>query len=97
MNETLNTEIRNTITEIKHSSNEMRNTLNGMNSRMKEAEEQISDIGDRVMESNQAEQEREKLHKTRTGNSVTLSNVITFVLLRFPEEEEERKGDRKLN
>lgn len=31
-----------------------------MNSRMEEAEEQISDTEDRVMENNQAEQKREK-------------------------------------
>ena len=34
--------------------------LNGMNSRMKEAEEQISDLDNRVMDRNHAEQKREK-------------------------------------
>jgi len=52
-----------------------------MNSRIEEAEEQISDLEDRVMENNQAEQKKE-LCKTRIdlGNSVIPSNVITFVL-----------------
>ena len=34
--------------------------LDGMNSRLEEAEEGIRDLEERVMESNQAEQEREK-------------------------------------
>ena len=37
----------------------MKNTLEGMNSKLEEVE-QISDLEVRVMESNQAEQEREK-------------------------------------
>ena len=39
----------------------MRNMLDGMNSRMEEAEERISDLEDRVMETNQAKQNREKI------------------------------------
>ena len=57
--------------------------LDGMNSRLEEAEEQINDVRDRVMENNQAEQKREKeFWNTRIdfGNSVTPSNTITFVL-----------------
>ena len=38
MSETLNTEIRNNIAEIKGSINEMRNMLDGMNSRLEKAE-----------------------------------------------------------
>ena len=48
----------NSITEIK-------NTLDGINSRLEEVEEGISDLGTRVVESNQAEQEREKEKKKR--------------------------------
>ena len=44
--------MNNSITEIK-------NTLDEINGRL-EAAEQISDLEDRVMESNQAEKEREK-------------------------------------
>ena len=61
----------------------MRNILDGMNSSMDEAEEQIDDLEDRVMESSQAEQKREKkLYKMRIDleNSVTLSNIIIFIL-----------------
>ena len=38
----------------------MKDMFDGMNSRMEEAEEQVSDLEDSVMESNQAEQDREK-------------------------------------
>jgi len=39
ISETLNTEIRNNIAEIKGSIGEMRNTFDGMNNRLGEAEE----------------------------------------------------------
>jgi len=59
---TLNKEIENikkNKSEMKNSVNEIKNTLEGINSRLKEAE-QIGDMDDRVMENNQAEEEREK-------------------------------------
>ena len=49
--------MKNSITEI------LENTR-GINSRLKEAEEWISDMEDRVMERNQAEEEREKTIKS---------------------------------
>ena len=49
--------MKNSITEI------LENTR-GINSRPKEAEEWISDMEDRVMERNQAEEEREKTIKS---------------------------------
>ena len=55
MNEILNTEIKNNISEIQISMNEMRKMLDGMNSRIQEAEEQISGLEDRVKQINQAE------------------------------------------
>lgn len=63
MSEILNTGIRNSKAELKGSINEMRNTLDGMNSMMEKGEEQINDLKDRVLESNQAEQERRKYAK----------------------------------
>lgn len=38
----------------------MKNTLEGINSRLNDAEEQISDLEDRVMEIAQSEQQKEK-------------------------------------
>lgn len=65
---------------MQSSVNEIRNTLEAMNSRLEEAEKQINDLEDKVMESNDAER-KEKLCKKRTdlGNSVTPSNVVTFI------------------
>ena len=60
----LNTEIRNNKGEIKGSINKTRNMLDRINSRLEKAEEEINDLEeDRVMESNQAEQKREKGEK----------------------------------
>ena len=56
MSENLNTETMNNIAEIKDSVNEIRNMLIVMKSRIEEAGEQIRDPKDRLMESNQAEQ-----------------------------------------
>ena len=43
---------------MKNSITEIKNTLEGVNSRLEEAKEWISNLEDRVTESNQAEQER---------------------------------------
>ena len=61
LTETLNKEIENiNQSEMKNSITEIKNTLHGRNSRLEEAEEWISDLEDRVMESNQAEQRTDK-------------------------------------
>jgi len=68
---------------VKNIINEIKNTLDGMNSRLEEAEEWISDLEDRLVGSNQAEQVREKKimeNENDVGNSVTPSSVITFSL-----------------
>ena len=60
INKTFNTEINKKQSEMKNTITEIENTLDGINGR-REAEEQISsDLEDRVMESNQAEQMRKK-------------------------------------
>ena len=48
------------IAKIKDLINERINTFDGINSKVEEAEQQISDLEDRVIESNQAEQKRKK-------------------------------------
>ena len=71
--------------------------LDGMNSRLEEAEERINDLRDRVMESNQSEQKREKKlcnMRTDLGNSVTPSNIITFVLQESREKKKEKRGQK---
>lgn len=62
--ETLNAVIRNNTAEIKCSINEMRNILDGMSSRMEETKEQMSDLEDRVMESNLNKRRKKDLSKT---------------------------------
>ena len=56
--------------------------LDRMKSRMEEAQEQINDLEDRVMESNQDDKRKKRImqNKNRYGNSVTPSNIITFIL-----------------
>lgn len=57
----------------------MRNTLDGMSNSLEE-HKQTNNLEDRAMESNQAE--KKELHKTRTDleNSMTPSNIVTFIL-----------------
>ena len=52
-----------------------------MNSNLEEAEEQINDLEDRVMESSEAEEDKEELSNARIDlrHSVTPSNVKTFI------------------
>lgn len=69
--------------------------LDGMNSKLEEAEEWINDLEYRVMESNQAEQKREKriMHsKNRLrgqSDSIKCNNIL---LIAVPEEEENGVG-----
>ena len=52
-----------------------------MHSKLEEAEEQINDLEDKVMESSEAEEDKEELSNARIdlGNTVTPSNVKTFI------------------
>ena len=67
---------------------------------MKEMEEQISELEDRVMESNQAEQKRERKELCKTkidlGNSVSLSTIITFILWEAQEKKRERGAKKSI-
>ena len=60
---------------MKNSITEIKNTLKGINSRLEEAEEQISDLKDRVRESSQAEQEREKIIIKKENRLRELSDI----------------------
>ena len=68
------------------------NTLEGINSRLEDAEEQISDLEDRVMESNQAEQQKGKGIKkeNQLRNLATSSSVLTLILQGCQKEREKR-------
>ena len=83
--------------ELKNKQTEMNNTLEGTNSRIIEAEEQISDLEDRMVEIIAAEQniekkKKKKKHKTEDNlrdlwDNIKLTNIHS---LGFPEEERER-------
>ena len=51
----LNKEIKRNLSEMKNTINEIKTMLGGKNKRLEEAEEQIDDLEDRVMEINQTE------------------------------------------
>ena len=64
--ETLNNDIKKNQSATKITIIEIKNTLDGINRRLDEAEKQISDLEDRVMESNPTEvREKKKLCKMR--------------------------------
>ena len=58
---------------MKNSINEIKNRIDGINSRLQEAEECISDLKNRVIKSNQAEQVKVQycIMRTDLQNSVT--------------------------
>ena len=64
---------------MKNSITEIKNILQGIN-KLQEAEEWICNLEDRVVQSNQAEENRGKKLKMRLheGNSVTPSTIATF-------------------
>jgi len=96
ISQTINTEIRNNRAEIKGSINKIRNMLNGMNSRLEEAEEQIINLEDRVMESNQ-EQKRKIIMQNKNRHKELSDSIkhINIHILGVPEEERE-KGEENL-
>ena len=55
--------------ELKNKQTEMNNTLEGINSRITEAEEQINDLEDRMVEITATEQNKEK-RRRRNENSL---------------------------
>ena len=79
---------------MKNAINEIGTRLDTMNFRLEEAEEWISDIGDKLWKIMKLNPKQKELQNTRIdlGNSVSPSNIITLYY-RIPEEEE--KGSKK--
>ena len=98
LHETLHKEIedlRKNQLEIINSLNEIKNTPSGINSKKEEGEEQINNLKDKVMESNQAEQMRgEKIRKMRTDPK-ELRNTVKHNghMIGIPEEEREKRAE----
>ena len=77
----------------------MKNTLEGINSRITEAEEQISDLEDRMVEFTAAEQNKEKRMKRNEDSLRDLWDNIkctNICPIGVPEGEEREKGPEKI-
>ena len=83
--------MNNTITEMK-------STLEGINSRITEAEEQISDLEDRMVEITATEQNKEKRMKRIEESLRDLWDNIKLTNIRIigVPEEEERSEERRV-
>ena len=91
-------ELKNKQTEMTNTITEMKNTLEGINSRITRAEEQISDLEDRMVEFSATEQNKEKRMKRNEDSLRDLwgnikSNKIHIIGV--PKEKRERKDPRK--
>ena len=77
----------------------MKNTLEGINRRIFEAEEQISDLEDRMVEFTAMEQNKEKRMKTNEDSLRDLWDNIKYTnicIIGVPEGEEREKGPEKI-
>ena len=79
--------------------NEIKNTLEGINITISEAEEQVSDLKDKIVEITTAEQNKEKRMKTNKDSLRDIWDNIKCTNIRIigvPEEEEKKKGTEKI-
>ena len=78
--------------------NEIKNSLEGINSRITEAEEQISDLKDKIVEITTTEQKKEKRMKRNEGSLRDLWDNIKHTNLQIigVPEEEKKKGTEKI-
>ena len=84
--------------ELKNIQTETNNTLEGINSRIIEAEQQINDLEDRMMEITATEQNVEKRMKSNEDSLRDLwdnSKHTNICIIGVPEEERERNNLRK--
>ena len=82
---------------MNNAKNEIKNTLEGTNSRITEAEDGISEVGDRMVEISEAERKKEKKIKRNEDNlrdpwgNVTCPNIQIIVV----QKKTKRKTMRK--
>ena len=80
---------------MNNSITEIINTLEGITSSLEDAEEWISDLEDRLMESNQSEQQKEKRIIKNENGLRELSNTINIIcIIEISEEERERSRQK---
>ena len=92
-------ELENKQTEMNNTKTEMKNTLEGINSRITEAEEWISELEDKMIETTTEEQNKDKRMKRIEDNLRDLWDNIKHTNIRIigvPEEEEKKKGTEKI-
>ena len=77
----------------------MHNTFEGINSRITEAEERITNLEDRMVETTTAEENIEKIMIKNEDNLRDLWDNIKYTnvhIIRVPEGEEKEKGPEKI-
>ena len=78
--------------EIRNAITKMQTQMDTITARMDEAEEQISDTEDKIMENNEAKKKRETKVMDHNGNSVTLLKQNNIWIIGVQEDEEREKG-----
>lgn len=83
---------------MKNLINEIKNKMDGINSKLQEGEETIRDLKDRVMESNQNEQVRNKycIRRTDMENSVTPIKHNNIHIIGIPKEERDEGTEKSI-
>ena len=92
-------ELKSKQTMMNNTVNEIINSLEGINSRINEAEEQISDLEDKIVEITTIQQNKEKRMKRIEDSLRDLWDNIEHINIRIigvPEEEEKKKGSEKI-
>ena len=92
-------ELKSKQTRMNNTINEIKNSPEGNNSRKTEAEEQITDLEDKIVEITTTEQNKEKRMKTIQYSLRDLWDNIKCTNIRIigvPEEEEKKKGTENI-
>ena len=92
-------ELKSKQTMMNNTINEIKNSLQGISSGITEAEERISDLKDKIVETTTTEQNKEKRMKRIEDSLRDLCDNIKYTNIRIigvPEEEEKKKGTEKI-
>ena len=92
-------ELKSKQTMMNNTINEIKNSLEGINSRITQAEEQICDLEDKIVEITTTEENKEKRMKRIEDSLRDLWDYIkgtNIQLIGVPEEEEKKKGTEKI-
>ena len=92
-------ELKSKCTETNNTTTEIKNTLEGINITISEAEEWISELGDKMVEITSEEQNKVKRMKRAEDSLRDLWDDIKWTnigIIGVPEEEEKKKGYEKI-